>query len=147
MHQCPNVSWVNMGRISVNLLLVLEPEQVLLEPPESDSSSRKRETDLYISCHILSYLIISCHIFSYLNVTYRNISYHIVSYRVISCRILSCLIISYLIISDHIFISLYTQTGILQLSTVTWMRIKMLVASSGPKWISFPDIKQLLHQQ
>ena len=112
MHQCPNVSWVNMGRISVNLLLVLEPEQVLLEPPESDSSSRKRETDLYISCHILSYLIISCHIFSYLNVTYRNISYHIVSYRVISCRILSCLIISYLIISDHIFISWYTQTGV-----------------------------------
>ena len=31
---------------------------------------------------------------------------------------------------------------LLQLSTVTWMRIKMLVASSGPKWISFPDIKQ-----
>ena len=69
---------------------------------------KKRDRPL----HILSYLIISCHIFSYLNVTYRNISYHIVSYRVISCRILSCLIISYLIISDHIFISLYTQTGV-----------------------------------
>ena len=54
----------------VNLLLALAPEQVLLEPPESESS-RDKETQtstFYISYrilsyHIFSYLIVPCHIF------------------------------------------------------------------------------------
>ena len=40
----------------VNLLLALAPEQVLLEPPESESS-RDKETQTS------TYLIVSCHIF------------------------------------------------------------------------------------
>ena len=40
----------------VNLLLALAPEQVLLEPPESESSrDKERQTS--------TYLIVSCHIF------------------------------------------------------------------------------------
>ena len=50
----------------VNLLLALAPEQVLLEPPESESS-RDKETQTS------TYLIVSCHI----------ISFHASSYLVI----------------------------------------------------------------
>ena len=49
----------------VNLLLALAPEQVLLEPPESESSrDKERQTSTYliVSYHISSYLVISSYL-------------------------------------------------------------------------------------
>ena len=49
----------------VNLLLALAPEQVLLEPPESESSRDKEtqtSTYLIVSYHISSYLVISSYL-------------------------------------------------------------------------------------
>ena len=95
----------------VNLLLALAPDQVLLEPPESESSRDKEtqtSTYLIVSHHIISYLIVSYH-----SLSYFIRSYHISTYLTISCHILSCFVISRLLLWESYYICVYAKRCLL----------------------------------